>query len=461
VKPLAWGVAMALVASSPCARAESLYLTASDRIESYGLGDPYTFIAPYFTRVQTTLWISITKSAVSAGGSQNQGQNSATKTNAPSILFAAWNKVSDKAGTIRYAVTCDLTGVLQDGDPISISGVSPDNIYSGSKVVDHITPGNVFVKADPAKPASDATVTSTATLNAACQPQGGDATVTFGVTTTPKARAYLYLLKNSLYSDAINVSLDSNGMLSISDSSSVQQITGILTELAQTAQQLALGAAKLADKEKKEAPPPFDPRLKCFAAIANLIKTGPYYAEHEFRTSWSQPLPSDKDVSLEFKLQPLAGRTMQQDLLPWRQVYDRGRAKWLYAQNGLLAFFPVPATATLACRATSPDGKKADPIFLSAPSNINLYTASQFVDPQRDLFTGPQDTFTFSAGVITGHKYSGQSPAKTLVDMITSPVRALFPTVSIQQSVQVQTGGGKPDQTTTQTQTSIGASKSQ
>ena len=33
------------------------------RMRKYGLGDGFTFIAPYFTRVETTLWIWITKAA--------------------------------------------------------------------------------------------------------------------------------------------------------------------------------------------------------------------------------------------------------------------------------------------------------------------------------------------------------------------------------------------------------------
>src|SRR6202030_371877 len=98
-----------------------------------------------------------------------------------------------------------------------------------------------------------------------------------------------------------------------------------------------------------------------------------------------------------------------------------------------------PAKATLACVV----GKR-ETIFLSAPSTINLYTASQFVDPQRDFLTGPQDTFTFNAGFIVGHKYVDQSSAKTVVDTITAPIRALVPSISTQQNIQVQTGGGKP-----------------
>ena len=66
-------------------------------------------------------------------------------------------------------------------------------------------------------------------------------TATIGVIPVPVSRAYLYLAKNSLFSDTVNVSVGSDGLLTSSDSSSAQQVTAILTELGQTAGAIALG----------------------------------------------------------------------------------------------------------------------------------------------------------------------------------------------------------------------------
>lgn len=113
------------------------------------------------------------------------------------------------------------------------------------------------------------------------------------------------------------------------------------------------------------------------------------------------------------------------------------------AHYGLVAFYPVPSVATLNCRV----GRRKF-FELTPPQVINIYTESHLVDPQRDFFSNPQDTFTFSSGFVTGHKYAAQSPAKTIVDTVTAPVRALMPSVTITTNTQVQTGGGKPNQTT-------------
>jgi hypothetical protein len=102
-------------------------------------------------------------------------------------------------------------------------------------------------------------------------------------------------------------------------------------------------------------------------------------------------------------------------------------------------FFLVPTAASILCVVTGGSDKSPK--------------------AQRDFLTNPQDTYTFSAGIITGHKYAGQSPVKTVVDTLTAPVRALMPSVQVTQTTQVQTGGGKPDQTTTTTQAQTGPSK--
>jgi hypothetical protein len=455
---LFWVAVVGALASS-CVSAESLYRTTSDRVEQYGLGDGYTFIAPYFTRVETTLWISITKA--NSQNSENQGAQSKIAT--PSIYYAGWQQTLGETGEIRYAVSCDLSSVLKRGDSIAVSGIKPEDAYSGPKTVARVTADSVFVDAGATSP-KPTTPPISGTLNTSCPPTEAapSFSITFGVTTTPKSRAYLYLSRNAFFSDSVNISVDSNGMLSSSDSSSTQQITSILTELAQTAGQIASGGLGPLFKIDAIQKATTDPRKKCFSAIADLLRSGPYYVNYPFRTSWPRPNGFDPDVTLDFRLRSLATSTGQEGFDHAVQVnVSGGRPKVIGWRNGLVAFYPVPAKATIACVVKTPGKGKTDTIFLSAPSIINLYTTSQFVDPQRDFLTGPQDTFTFNAGFIVGHKYSDQSSAKTVVDTITAPLRALVPSVSSQQTIQVQTGGGKPDQTTSTTQTTTGAPKSQ
>ena len=218
MRRLVW-VVVGMLASGSCVSAESLYLTTSDRIEKYGLGDGYTFIAPYFTRVETTLWISITKAAASTNSQNSDSQGSQSKPATPSVYYAVWHQSSDasgaKTGEIRYAVSCDLSSVLKQGNAIVVSGIKPDDTYSGTKTVVRATADSVYVDAGTTQP-NPATSPVSGTLNASCPPVAAAPSfnITFGVTTTPRSRAYLYLLRNAFFSDSVNVGLDSNGMLS-------------------------------------------------------------------------------------------------------------------------------------------------------------------------------------------------------------------------------------------------------
>jgi hypothetical protein len=453
-----------LLRSTNCFSGESIYLTASDRIERFGLGDGYTYVAPYFTGVDTQKFISITKVSASdtkAGSSDSQPQGKASQA---SISFAGWQK-----GAIRYAVNCDLSLILKPGDTISITGVEPKDAYSGAKTVVLATQDSIIVAAsDTAPPASTTSADASVNSNCPAAKTPPSFAVQFGITTTPKSRAYLYVSRNAFFNDNINVSLDSNGMLSNSDSSSTQQVTSILTELAQTAGLITggvpgLGGALISRpggyefwNEKEERRPPPDPRQKCFAAIGDLLKSGPYYVNYPLNKSWQKPATFAADVALEFVLKPLAAATGQAQLEPAAEAVDaNGKVRVLKTHSGLVAFYPVPARATLACVV---NGER---IYLAAPSTMNLYISSEFVDPKRDFLTGPQDTFSFAGGVITGHKFSDQSAAKTIADTITSPLRALVPSVSVTQQTQVQSSPGKPDTVTQQTQTTTGAPKFQ
>lgn len=239
-------------------------------------------------------------------------------------------------------------------------------------------------------------------------------------------------------------------MLSTSDSSSNQQFTAILTELAQTAG--AINSALLTEKvviPGVSSPPPEDDITIC----KNEINKGRY------TNMFDGIEPSDKILSYIIHSGVSTGvRKVSVSInlyldIPPVTTGERARIG-KDGHNGLVAFYPVPATVTVNCVV----GKNST-IPLMPPTVVNLYIDSHFVDPQRDFLTNPQNTYTFCSGFICGHKYTDQSPAKTIVDTGTAPVRALMPSVQVTTNTAWQTGGGKPDQITTTTNTQTSPSK--
>lgn len=95
----------------------------------------------------------------------------------------------------------------------------------------------------------------------------------------------------------------------------------------------------------------------------------------------------------------------------------------------------------------------------ASPQIVPIYRIRNVANPQRNFWTNPQNTYTITDGIITAHKFSDQSPAKTLIDLITSPIRAFLPIATTTTTTSVQTGGGKPDQTTSTSATQIAPPK--
>lgn len=281
-------------------------------------------------------------------------------------------------------------------------------------------------------------------------------TITLTVTPVPTARAYIYMTKNSLFDSVANVSTDATGLLSSSNSSSVQEVTASLAEIAQT---VAAASRYKVDFNLNgvRLPATPTPAQACTALVGSIISKAtqyPYISTFRLnKDATSYPLDAERApldtawLTVDFDI-PLVNDSAD----PYNGT----------AHEGLAAFYPVPAFATLNCTAESHKHNKTteQKIALSPPLAVNLYLYSDFVYPNRDFLTGPADTYTFSSGFLTGHKYSEQSAAKTVVDTVTTPVRALMPSVSVQQTTQIQTGGGKPAQYETQTQTTTGAPKS-
>jgi hypothetical protein len=311
---------------------------------------------------------------------------------------------------------------------------------------------------------SDAEATyqpSSGTLNVNCPAQAAAHTysLTFGVAPIPDldSRAYLYLRRNPFYSDSVNAGAGIDGMFTSSDTSSAQQITAILTELAQTAESVANPTEYHTVAEVQH-----DNRTICNNAIVDYVKSAPYYNYEEFQRvpngglDWPISLgPSFLSATLHFIVKPLVRSNGQVTIKPLVSSNgQRGGDGW---NHGLVAFFPIAAIAEIRCSAP---GETDEGVLISAPTVVTLYTESQFLDPQRDFLRNPEDTFTFSDGIITGHKYTAQSPAKTIVDTITAPIRALMPSVTVTQSTQVQTNAsGAVTSTTSSNSTQTAPSK--
>ena len=220
-----WAIGILAIGWVSCASAESLYLTTSFPLNPrYASDNSYIFIAPYFTRVQTQLSASITK-VVASGNAANSGSKAAS----PLVLGA---KPEADGEHITYVVSCDLTSVLFQSDPVSIDQIQPTD-YGGTGTVADITSTSVVVKLAK-KPSSSRYLRGGVISGASCPPPGDTFNVTLGVTPIPISRGFLYLHRNAFYNDTINVSVGNDGMLSSSNSASAQQITAILTELAQT-----------------------------------------------------------------------------------------------------------------------------------------------------------------------------------------------------------------------------------
>jgi hypothetical protein len=462
---------------------QSLFnLTTSARIEGSAFGEGYTFLGPYGTAIQTELALSIAKVNTSANSS-----NSQNKTVAPAILHGeALNcdtdarNICDQFPDIKtrlavFSVSCDLKAVLivpnvntsitvsgisglQASDPLSVIGVTPTAVLVDThKALKDLDPGQLPISKGGA------------TISDSDCPSASDSVgVTLTVTSVPRSHVYLYLRKNGLFDDTISMSTDSNGLLSGAESSSVQQITAILTELAQTAGSLVQPGVFFRHYWKR-APAPQSPtpnqktlaRRTCYSALLDQVRAGPVYEiaslEELNRMSkkgfWPIDLGSGVSIVVQLSPFPSAGTIGLNDKMAMKAY---GKERLVSLRNGLVAYFPTPAIGLISCHV--PDGTT---IYLNQPAVLTLYAESQVLDPQRDFLTNPKDTFTFNGGFIVGHKFSSQSSAKTIIDTVTAPVRALIPSVSVQQSTQVQTGGGKPDQTTSTTQTTTGAPKSQ
>ena len=253
------------------------------------------------------------------------------------------------------------------------------------------------------------------------------ATATLSVLPIPKTRGYRYLKKSMLFSDMANVTVGADGFLSGSGSVSNQQITAILSTLGQTAGPMLYGFLA----------PNISGGGDVHTCQSIIKEVAPSYwrkpATLGSTVLYPDSATADQSAVISLVVEPSAIATEKKEEITT-------------AVDGIVAFYPNPVIVSVSCK----DGTGTT--LMTPPTAVNLYSYAAVIKPMRDFFSGPQDTLTFDHGFLTGHKFTDQSPVKTVIDTVTAPVRAIMPSVS----VSVQTGGGKPDQTTTTTAPSKG-----
>jgi hypothetical protein len=201
----------------------------------------------------------------------------------------------------------------------------------------------------------------------------------------PYGRAYLYLRKDAFYADTVNVGVGADGMLTSSDTSSQQEITAILTELAQTAATLVTPSTPFG--EYVAVPEP-DPRKQCFQALNDLVQSGPFYKQFIVDDQIAKTGYFQRQLESHSTLIS-SGPPIFLEISPAfrHPVHESIGA----VHPGLVAFFPVPARTAITCGLPDADDPKtpSTPILLSPPQTVYLYTESHFLDPQRDFLTQP------------------------------------------------------------------------
>ena len=109
--------------------------------------------------------------------------------------------------------------------------------------------------------------------------------------------------------------------------------------------------------------------------------------------------------------------------------------------DGFCVYEPSPVKISIYCGNA----------LIAGPKVVNLYETAYIVNPKRNFLTNPHATYTMTNGILTGVKYEAQSPIKGAFDVVLSPIKAVLSALPTSQtSTQVQTGGGKPKQTTIQ-----------
>ena len=507
-----------IAGSTACLASEPVYLTtrfpldrstvSNDHVPKLGTSGDYVFIGPYYTDIETRVLVSITKTTTgtNAGPNSNQNSDPTAKTATAAVLYAQIQDfVEDpnhkpKSYKINYSVSCDLTNTIAKGTSVTADNkLDPDFAVSGK--VDQVYANSLVVIpdtiSDTAKDGEHSTKVGGSFTGLTCPSADSSSfSVTFTLQTIPilESLRFLYWKRNPFFDDTVSFSVDSNGMPSNAQSASTQEITAIITEIAgavASALKPAGGAALVADNLKIPSA-----RKTCNQDIISFVKNGAYFYDTVLdndtltkivktpggvnfllsldpngdpKLAVGTPSDADQISSIEFNLSIGGNAVRYEDPSPRKRVRPVTPPKLApqapvaplrsdKAFPGVMIFFPAAVRATVKCYV--PKGERpfalspGTEVNLAAPTVTNVYAVRAVVDPQRDFLTNPKDTFTFSGGIITGHNYSNQSAAKTVIDTILAPLQAIIPSMNVSQSTTVQNGGTGTPTTTTSTKSS-------
>jgi hypothetical protein len=290
----------------------------------------------------------------------------------------------------------------------------------------------------------------------------------------PREKADLYLHKDwgsPFFNNAAEFNTTSAGLPMKSDTSSQQQVTQMLGTLGAIANQVA-GAAKgfkflTSDEEKREdLPKQCQNRLSIiadthFAGEIHVLdvaesqgfdwKTDTKRINDALKAVLPPPLekPNEKPLAPDVDLQIQIKDTTSRDSIIFNDLFLKTTKSFKTSFDGFVAYEPSTAEIQLVC--VRKTGDQTPISSFGPPHVIPVYTIRRQVSPERRFWTNPTDTYSFNEGIITGHKYTDQSPVKTAVDLITAPVRAFLPATTTTTTTSVQTSPGKPDTTTNTT----------
>jgi hypothetical protein len=274
--------------------------------------------------------------------------------------------------------------------------------------------------------------------------------ITVAAINLPKERRYLYFHNDMWFNNTVDFQANSTGNPTKSDTSSVQQVIPMLTALGQAASQIMAMAGKaiipapLMQVEKNKLT---KFKEECDTAFSEVVKAPhPFY--HEIHVS--EGMEKDR-TDANADLNSLVTETGVNLAVEIDQDEKSPVVAADAAFEGYILHEPSSIIVSLVCIDKKDNTVK---LYLGTSPLIPVYRDRIKVNPQRAFWNNPTDTITSDNGIITGHKYTNQSPAKTFVDLITAPVKALLPSMTNTTTTTVVSVPGKPDQTSsTSTQT--------
>ena len=123
------------------------------------------------------------------------------------------------------------------------------------------------------------------------------------------------------------------------------------------------------------------------------------------------------------------------------------------SNRGFVAFLPDQVSLQLVCYAST-DGTRGDSIgTLSPPVVKSAWLERIKLNPERALFSAPQDSFTFNDGILTEHKFTNQSSAKNVVEAGLLPLKAVLSAIPVPSQTTKVTTVVSPSGTTKTTET--------